>query len=132
MAHRLVIAITADGEVRLTREGGEGGDEMARLRLAHLAQVDAHVTSPARFRPVRGVRPRDDGGAGRELGQPDVVVVALRVVRLADTARRPADGAEAHTLALRPRAAETDDADRHPYFLSQSLFGRARFTARGG
>src|SRR5206468_8116969 len=108
-----VLAVAADGEIRRLRHRGEELDQVTRGGHRHLAAVDAFVAPPARWGPGIAQRPGDDRCARRELGEPDVVEVAARELRLGDATRGTADGAESQPFACDARGAESDDANAH-------------------
>src|SRR5687768_12480243 len=107
VAARLVIAVAADGKVRIERQRREKCEQALGRRGLHLAAIGA-----GEARPVL-LRARHQPGARREIGQPDVVVVAARVIGLAHAARRPAHGAQARALLRCACATEADYADSH-------------------
>src|SRR5262245_47313829 len=96
MAAGLVLAVAADREMRGPGERGEHGDEPRGGRRAHLRTIAPRELRPSRLRPGPGLRPRDERRARRKLGQPDVEIVARRVLLFAYAARQPAHGADAH------------------------------------
>src|SRR5260221_12377932 len=77
-------------------------------RRAHLAAIVAQVLSPAGVGPGLAKRPADPFLARRQLGKPQVVVVAPRVIGFAHAARRAPDRADAQPLAAPARTAYAD------------------------
>jgi hypothetical protein len=114
VAPRLLLAVTADGEVGFPRQRGEKREEPARRRALHLGTVSPDEALP-RFGVSGLKRDPDEIVAGSQVGQPDVVEVAGGERVLGNAARRAAHRADAETLATHPRAPEPDDADRHAY-----------------
>src|SRR6187402_1331351 len=80
-----------------------------------------HLTPVAVFEPGPCARRRlrqpelEEGGARRQLGQPDVVPVSRCVLGLRDTSRRIPYGPEAKALTARPSAAEANDSSGHQF-----------------
>src|SRR5688500_15581361 len=107
MAALRVFAVAANREIRVRRQRGEEADQAIGRRRLHLAAIRL-----GEARPVL-LRLRHQPGAGREIGQPQVVIIAPRVIGLAHAARRPAHRAQTQAFVRRARATETDYADSH-------------------
>src|SRR6185295_18071794 len=105
MAAALVLAVAADGQVRAPRQRGDELEQPLGARLAHLAPIAARELPPARVGPGLAEGPADELLARRELGQPDVIEVALRVLGLVHPTRRAPGGADAQSLPALPGAA---------------------------
>src|SRR5690606_30388256 len=108
----LVLAVAADGEIRGVGERGEQVEVVPRGGLRHLGPVLPLERVPLARRPgllrlFHGFR------AGREVREPDVVVVALRYLGFRHAARRPPYRADAQTLASGTRGTESHDSDCH-------------------
>src|SRR5438552_15832322 len=104
------------------RKRGEQLDQALRARLAHFAPIVARVLRPARVVPGLGQRPAHPLLARRELGKPQVVEVAARVVGLAHAARRPPHRADAQTLAALPRVAQAHDPEGQAAFCTLTMY----------
>src|SRR5581483_6484940 len=121
MAATLVLAVAADGEVGVMRQRRERRDVVSRIRDAHLAAIAPREGFPSRRRERLGHHPAEQLEARREVREPNVVVIELRVIALLHAARRLAHGAEPQALAFLARRAQTDDAHAHANSSSISL-----------
>src|SRR6476620_2966296 len=79
MAPRLVIAVAANGNRRPSREGGEQGYRVAGWRFAQFPTIGVEELLP-HFRVGLGLWPvpRQQRGARRDDGEPDVEEAVLR------------------------------------------------------
>ena len=112
MAAGFVLAVATDGKVGLMGKGGEKVEFPAPVGLVHLLPELAREGGPGAI--IGGMlRLLDEFGAGGKVGEPDVVVIELREVLLADSTRRPAYGAEAKSFAGPTRTTEANDGDGH-------------------
>src|SRR6476661_4481400 len=102
MAMRLVGTIAADREVGAPRHGRKQVEESALLRSRHLGPIALHEGGPLAFGFPR-LRQLDDPSAWRELREPHVEPVLLRVLALSDTARRAPHSADTQAFAAPPR-----------------------------
>ncbi len=100
-----LIDVAADGQVGVVGKRGEQIEQVLRARRAHLAAIVAQVLSPAGVGPGLAKRPADPFLARRQLGKPQVVVVAPRVIGFAHAARRAPYRANAQPLAAPARTA---------------------------
>lgn len=73
--------------------------------------VSASKDLPAGLGERPGPSPTQQGGAGRKVREPEVEEIAPSVIGLLDTARRPADGAEAGAFIHQTWSSESNDAD---------------------
>src|SRR5258706_13657040 len=105
VAALFVLAIAADGQVGVVGKRGEQIEQVLRARRAHLAAIVAQVLSPAGVGPGLAKRPADPFLARRQLGKPQVVVIAPRVIGFAHAARRAPYRAHAQPPAAPARTA---------------------------
>src|SRR5262252_8927539 len=98
MATLCALAVAADRKICVLRERRKQFEQPLGTRLAHLVAIPTRKRAPARLRPRRAERPADERLARREIGQPNVVVVAPRIVGLAYAARRTACRADAQAF----------------------------------
>src|SRR5690349_3965729 len=117
MATRLVLAIAANGEIRLVRQRGEQIKHAAVIGPRHFGTI-----TPRKCRPLAGRMTRQGefyGVRGRcEVRQPDVVPVARREPRLRNAARRPPHRPNSQSLARKSRRAQTHASDGHGWSRS--------------
>lgn len=113
MAASLVLTIAANREIRLVRERGQQSDEPLRRRIAHLLQIAPPEGCPALRRPGLGERPRDELRTWCQIGKPNVEVVAAREIFFTNSARRPANGADAQSFASQAWCSESHNAYSH-------------------
>ena len=113
MASLFVLAVAADGEVGVVRKGGEGVEEAAGIGFGHFGFVALREARPGFGIVERGLHGAEEGGAGREVREPDVVPVVLRKPGLRDAARRPPDSSQSHSFIGSSGCAESNDSDCH-------------------
>ena len=97
MTMGFVLAVTTDREIGLAREGREQFDGMTVFRRRHLGPILFDKPRPLSrsFRLQSELHRRQ---AGREIRKPDVIPVLRGKLRLGDTARRTAHGANAQAF----------------------------------
>lgn len=113
MASSFVLAVASDGHRRVVREGRKEIEQASGVGTRHLGAVLPLEGLPRPIVVARGPRFLDEGLTRRQLGQPDVVEVARREVRLRHASRRTADGPDPKPFARAARAPESDDGDGH-------------------
>src|SRR5437763_1742303 len=93
----LILAVAAEREAGLMRQGGQQVEDSGRLRLVHLGPELAleRVPGPLVLRPLPE---RHQLLAGREIRQPDVIEVERCELRLRHSPRWSANRAEPQTL----------------------------------
>lgn len=113
MAAVLILAITADGEVRVVRERGEQVEEVGGVGLLHLGaefSLEGHPSADV----IAGAEGEGDKvGRGGQSGEPDIIEIAFREVGFRHSTGRAADGAEAEAFMRPTRGAEADGGDGH-------------------
>src|SRR5690606_18838344 len=124
MAPALVLAVAADGEVRVPGQRREQVERAARVRRLHLGTVAPGESPPAILARVR-LEQGDGLLARRQVREPHVVPVVRRDARLRDPAGRTPHRADARPLAGLPGGAETNDPDRHRALLASLRFSPA-------
>jgi len=110
MAARLILAITANGKIRLLRQCRKQIEDSAVFRISHLATIALYEGGPPTivcsgecnlFR------------RWRQMEQPDVVPVALRELRLGHPARWAPHRTDTQTFVGTSVTAKTNDSDSH-------------------
>ena len=109
MASGFVLAIAAYGKMSIAREGGQQVEGPSRGRLVHLCPEGSDEGIPFLLGP-RCLGPRDQRGAGRKVGIPDVEPVFGRKAFLAHAPGRVAHRADPRSFLRQARCAETNDA----------------------
>src|SRR6185503_1152305 len=113
VAEGLVLAIAADREIGLVRQPCQQLDDALRAGLGHLRPVALGECRPAMLVELPRGGEADQRRARSELREPQVEVVALRILGLLHPARQPAHRAQPEPFAGRARAAKPDYPDRH-------------------
>ena len=106
-------AVTPHREVRLMRQRGQKRDQTLRDRRSHLSKVDASVLSPPLRSKGLRQRPGHNARARGKLRQPDVVVIAPRVVGLWHAARLAAHCPDPSPLVGATGCSESDNSHCH-------------------
>src|SRR4051812_29005876 len=106
-----VGAVATDAELGMTGERRQQGDQPGRARGAHLASILPREACPAGVRERLALDPRQQRGAGREVGYPDVVEVPRGDLVLAHPSWRSTDRPKAEAFACAAWRAEADDAN---------------------
>src|SRR4051812_12059276 len=97
MAARFVLAIAADGKIRVMRQGREDVERLARVRRGHLRAVLAREGLPLRVAFGRHAE-LERGCARREHRVPDVVEIPPGELAFRHAAWRATHGAEARAF----------------------------------
>ena len=112
MAVTLVFTIAAYRKVCAVRKSSQKVDRVPGLGRRHF-----HLVFPCEGGPLggrRGLLAKLHGqGAGREVGEPDVVPVLGRKLQLGDSSRRTAHRPNPRSFARDAGASKADDAQTH-------------------
>src|SRR3954466_13063642 len=108
----LVLAVAAQRKIGVLRQHSEHVERLAGRRRVHLRAELAEERGPFPFR-LCGLGGLHEVRARREHGEPYVVVVATRELRLRGAAGWTTDGAEARAFIGGARGSESDDANGH-------------------
>jgi len=112
VASPLVVAIASHRKIGPMRKRGQEIEELSSVRRLHF-RPELPLKRGPRFFVVRSFSFFQKLLTGREIGQPNVVKIALGIFRLRHSPGRSANGAEPQTLLSLARRTKLYDGDCH-------------------
>jgi hypothetical protein len=103
-----ILAITPNRKIRLLAERSKQRNRALGIGTCHLAQIALRERGPARVRPWLRLRVCDQLAARRNLRQPHVEEIELRVILFPDATRQQPHGADSNPFTSRSRRSEAN------------------------
>jgi len=103
-----ILAITPNRKIRLLAERSKQRNRALGIGTCHLAQIALRERGPARVRPWLRLRVCDQLAARRNLRQPHVEEIELRVILFPDATRQQPHGADPNPFTSRSRRTEAN------------------------
>jgi len=103
-----ILAITPNRKIRLLAERSKQRNRTLGIGTCHLAQIALRERGPARVRPWLRLRVCDQLAARRNLRQPHVEEIELRVILFPDATRQQPHGADPNPFTSRSRRTEAN------------------------
>jgi hypothetical protein len=103
-----ILAITPNRKIRLLAERSKQRNRALGIGTCHLAQIALRERGPARVRPWLRLRVCHQLAARRNLRQPHVEEIELRVILFPDATRQQPHGADPNPFTSRSRRTEAN------------------------